>query len=72
MTRVAEFRDPESYPEASRDAKCKSAMEEEMQALIENETWSLVDPLEHCKPIGCRWVYKVKYKADDTVNRYKA
>ena len=31
----------ESYAEASHDAKWKSAMEEEMKALAENETWDL-------------------------------
>ena len=24
------------------------------------------------KPIGCRWLYKVKYNTDGSVNRYKA
>ena len=47
-------------------------MEEEMRALDSNETWDLVDPPRHCKPIGCKWVYKVKYNADGSVNQYKA
>ena len=44
-------------------------MEEEMRALDANDTWDLVDPPRHCKPIGCKWVYKVKYNADGSVNR---
>ena len=47
-------------------------MEEEMRALDVNKTWDLVDPPRHYKPIGCKWIYKVKYNADGSVNRYKA
>ena len=47
-------------------------MEEEMHALVENETWDLLDAPKGVKPIGCRWVYKVKYNTDSSVNRYKA
>ena len=38
----------------------------------ENETWDLVDDPKGVKSIGCRWVYKVKYNTDSSVNRYKA
>ena len=24
------------------------------------------------KPVGCKWAFTVKYKADDTIERYKA
>ena len=43
-----------------------------MCALAENETWDLVDAPKGVKPIGCRWVYKVKYNTDGSLNRYKA
>ena len=43
-----------------------------MQALSKNETWDLVPHSPHKKAIGCRWIYKVKYNADGSVNRYKA
>ena len=69
---MAEVCEPESYAEASQDVKWQSSMEEEIRALAVNETWDLVDPPRHCKPIGCKWVYKVKYNVDDTINRYKA
>ena len=42
-----------------------------MHARIENETWDLVDAPKGVKPIGCRWVYKVKYNTYDSVNRYE-
>ena len=44
----------------------------ELQALQAYRTWSLVK-LPSGKPlVGCRWVCKVKYEADGTMERYKA
>ena len=56
--------EPGSYVEAAKDPKWWKAMEEEMHALMENETWDLMDVPEGVKPIGCQWVYKVKYNTD--------
>ena len=47
-------------------------MNEEMQALSKNETWDLVPHSPHQKEIGWRWIYKVKYNVDGSVNLYKA
>ena len=47
-------------------------MNEEMKSLQKNETWELVEcPLEK-KPVVCRWIYTVKYKADGSIERFKA
>ena len=35
-------------------------MLEEMKAIKENETWELVYSPPRCRPIGLKWVYKVK------------
>ena len=43
-----------------------------MQALSKKETWDLVPRSPHKKAISCKWIYKVKYNADGSVNRYKA
>jgi hypothetical protein len=40
--------------------------------LCENRTWSLVSPPPRKKPIGCRWVFKIKRKSDGSIERYKA
>lgn len=47
-------------------------MNVELQALADNHTWTLVDLPPGKVPIGCRWVYKVKYREDGSIERYKA
>lgn len=47
-------------------------MDAEIKALQENATWELVDLPLGKSPIGCKWVYKIKLKADGSVERYKA
>jgi hypothetical protein len=64
--------EPKSYAEAIKYECWRQAMQVELQALENTGTWVLVDLPPHVKPIGCRWVYKVKHHADGTVERYKA
>lgn len=47
-------------------------MTQEIEALERNKTWILVDKPPDKTPIGCKWVYKIKYKQDGTIERYKA
>ena len=72
MTKVGEIHEPVSYVEVAHDAKWRKAIDEEMNTLAENETWDLVDAPKGVKPIKCKWVYNVKYNADDSINRYNA
>ena len=72
MTRVVEVREMESYTKVAKYANWRVVMEEEMHALAEKETWDLVDAPRGVNPIGCRWLYNVKYNTDGSVNRYKA
>jgi hypothetical protein len=37
-----------------------------------NDTWIVIDLPARKQPIGCKWVYKVKLKADGSIERYKA
>ena len=52
--------EPPMFALAKRDANWRRAMLEEMKAIEENETWELIDPPPGCRPIGLKWVYKVK------------
>ena len=42
-----------------------------MESMKVNDVWTLVDPLEWVKPIGCKWVFKRKRDADEKVETYK-
>ena len=64
--------EPTSFKEAASHDEWKEAMQKEYDALIKNGTWKLVDPPLGTKPIGCKWVYKNKYKADGSLDKHKA
>jgi len=47
-------------------------MQVELLALEKTGTWDIVDLPPHAKPIGCRWIFKVKHHANGSVERYIA
>ncbi|CAL2241680.1 unnamed protein product [Prunus armeniaca] len=49
-----------------------NAINVEMDALNKNKTWDLVPLPQGKKAVGCRWVFTLKYKADGSIDRYKA
>ena len=57
---------------ASRDAeKWKQAAESEYNSLMENKTWKLVARPAGANVIKSKWCFKVKYRPDGSVERYK-
>ena len=72
---VSEVIEPTTYKEAiagPQATQWADAANEEYQSLIENETWELVPLPPGRKPVSCKWVFRVKSKADGTIDRYKA
>lgn len=61
-----------SFSKDALDQKWVATTKSEIAALEENHTWSIVDLLSSKQPIGCKWVFKVKYLASGIVERYKA
>ena len=47
-------------------------MAEKISALEKNGTWTIEMLLSGKKPISCKWVYRVKYRSNGTIERYKA
>ena len=61
----------EAYSSSDADL-WKEAVRSEMDSFMTNGTWEIVDRPYGCKPIGCKWVFKKKFRPDGTIERYKA
>jgi hypothetical protein len=50
----------------------KEAIQSEMDSIMSNETWEVVDRPYEYKSVGCKWVFKKKLRPDGTIEKYKA
>eukprot|EP01018_Ginkgo_biloba_P030139 Gb_08011 [translate_table: standard] len=72
MTQVMKNNEPQSFDEAVNKVQWKNAMEAEFDALVRNDTWTLMElPLDK-DVIGTKWIYKTKYKYDGSIDKHKA
>ena len=72
---ACQIMEPKSLEEAlttGHAKQWKAAADSEYESLMKNETWTLVELPSGRKPIGCKWVFKVKYGNDGNVERFKA
>ena len=53
MMKVVVEQEPKKFTKAAREPQRVEAMEEEMQALVDNDTWDLAISPPHKKAIGC-------------------
>ena len=70
------FGEPRSIAEVMKLApdereRWLKAAQDELQSLIENGTFELVQLPPGRKAIGSRWVFRVKRNADGSIERYK-
>jgi len=49
----------------------KKAMEEEMNSLLENKMWELVNLPKGRRALQNKWVYRIKHECDENKERYK-
>ncbi|KAE8704116.1 hypothetical protein F3Y22_tig00110461pilonHSYRG00160 [Hibiscus syriacus] len=66
--------EPSTYQEAINNSMLHYdvSMHEEIEALHKNNTWDLVPLPQGRKPIGNKWIFKIKRNSDDQVERYRA
>ena len=63
--------EPMTYNEAMKDPRWQEAMRNEIHALENNQTWTVMSLPTGKKALGCRWVYKIKRKSDGMIERFK-
>ena len=67
--------EPQSFNEAMSTLKApmrKEAVNSEIESIMQNHTWELVDLPLGSKPLGCKWIFKRKMKTDGSIDKYKA
>jgi hypothetical protein len=50
----------------------KEAVQSEINSIMSNGTWEVVDHPYGCKPVRCKWVFKKKLRPNGTIEKYKA
>ena len=64
--------EPENFDDAVKEETWKAAMQEEINVIVKNKTWKLVDRPCDNSVIGVKWIYKTKLNQDGSVQRNKA
>ena len=67
--------EPQSFKEAISTPEApfwKEAVNSEIESILQNHTWELVDIPPGCKPLEYKRIFKRKLKADGSIDKYKA
>ena len=67
--------EPQTFKEAKNSLESlmwKEAIHSEIDSILQNHTWELVDLPPSCKPLSSKWVFKRKRKVDGSIEKYKA
>ncbi|KAL8145444.1 hypothetical protein AgCh_003564 [Apium graveolens] len=64
--------EPTTVAQAINDPLWCQAMMDEIGALHKLDTWDLVPSETSQNLIKCKWIFRIKYKSDGTIDRYRA
>ena len=57
---------------SSDSTSLKEGVNSEIESILSNHTWELVDLPPGNKLLGSKWIFKRKIKDDGTIDKYKA
>jgi hypothetical protein len=64
--------EPNTFEEANSDAAWRTAMKEELKSIEQNKTWELTALHGGQRPIGLKWVFKLKKDSTGKIVKHKA
>ncbi|GKE47182.1 ribonuclease H-like domain-containing protein, partial [Tanacetum coccineum] len=72
ITQFNKTREQKSYFEAFKYHHWTNAMNQEIDALLRNGSWEMVQLPKGRKAIGIKWIYKIKFRSSGEIDGYKA
>lgn len=60
------------YKRHLRTRSGKWCLLDEIESIVKNETWILVEKPNGVKVIGLKWIFKIKRNADGSINKFKS
>jgi len=72
LSALESSKEPSNYEETKHQLVWITAMKEELQTLDKNHTQDVVRLPDGKRLVGCRWIYKIKYYSDGSIERYEA
>ena len=72
LTSLNNIHIPTTLSKALSNENWKQTINTEIEVFEKNKIWELVHLPTGKKPVGCKWVYIVKYRMDGLLDMYKA
>lgn len=72
VTTIAPIKLPYTFAQAAPHPEWLQAIKIEIVALDNNHTWDLVPPPPNQHIVDCKWLFKIKYLPDGSIDRFKA
>ena len=69
---LSTIEESDNFEEVVSHEEWRQAIQEEYVSILRNQTWDLVPLPPGKKPIGLRWVFKLKKNSNGEIARYKA
>jgi hypothetical protein len=72
LSSLLAMKEPKGFKSAAKSPEWLAAMDDEICALTHNQTWELVPRPPTTNVVGSKWIFRIKYHYDGSIDRFKA